>query len=429
MDDVNLELSGGAPRGQLTREELYEQVWREPMIQVAKRHGVSSSFLARVCSQLNVPRPARGYWAKLEFGKAPTKPPLPEAQPTHRQVWNRTGEPDRVRMPLPKAPAKRTPLRASVILDPQKPHTLLLGVKELFLKGRSDDDGLLRPDKRLLPDIVVSNAALDRALEVANLILQSLETAGHRVVLAPSDRRFGRADIDVRETPGTGYQTRHWSPQRPTVVYVGTVAIGVTLVEMTEQIEVKYVNGKYVKLSELPQPKSRRHAALGSWTTRKDFPSGRLCLRAYSPYALATWSREWRETDDRRLPEQVPKIITALVQAADEIAKLVEEGERQAAIRRREWEEESRRLAEQHERARRVRAREDARKDLMQAIAAWGEVRRIQDFLAEAETDAEKLDPPLRDQARARIAAAKVLIGERNALDELLSWKAPDERR
>ena len=33
---------------QVTREDLYELVWREPMLRVAERHAVSSSFLARV---------------------------------------------------------------------------------------------------------------------------------------------------------------------------------------------------------------------------------------------------------------------------------------------------------------------------------------------------------------------------------------------
>lgn len=45
----------------VTRETLYEEVWAEPMTKVAARYGVSSSFLARVCERLNVPRPSRGY--------------------------------------------------------------------------------------------------------------------------------------------------------------------------------------------------------------------------------------------------------------------------------------------------------------------------------------------------------------------------------
>ena len=47
------------------REELYQLVWSKPMIKVAEQLGVSGSYMARVCTVLNVPRPERGYWAKL----------------------------------------------------------------------------------------------------------------------------------------------------------------------------------------------------------------------------------------------------------------------------------------------------------------------------------------------------------------------------
>jgi hypothetical protein len=41
------ETSVGAAQ-QVTRKNLYEPVWREPMLRVAERHGVSSIFLAGV---------------------------------------------------------------------------------------------------------------------------------------------------------------------------------------------------------------------------------------------------------------------------------------------------------------------------------------------------------------------------------------------
>lgn len=75
----------------LTREQLYELVWREPMLKVAERFGVSSSYLARVCTELRVPRPERGYWAKLEFGKNPPRPELPPPQPQRHcgvEAWS-----------------------------------------------------------------------------------------------------------------------------------------------------------------------------------------------------------------------------------------------------------------------------------------------------------------------------------------------------
>lgn len=67
--------------GPLTREQLYELVWQEPMLRIGERLGISSSYMARVCTELREPRPAPGYWWQLEFGKNPTKPPLPEARP------------------------------------------------------------------------------------------------------------------------------------------------------------------------------------------------------------------------------------------------------------------------------------------------------------------------------------------------------------
>ena len=72
----------------VTREELYALVWSQPMTKIAERFEVSGSYMARVCSSLKVPRPERGYWAKLAFGKAPPKRELPDAQPGDPLVWD-----------------------------------------------------------------------------------------------------------------------------------------------------------------------------------------------------------------------------------------------------------------------------------------------------------------------------------------------------
>jgi len=91
----------------VAREDLYKQVWEEPMLSLAKKYGVSSSYLARVCSKLNVPRPERGYWAKLAVGKAPKRPSLPELQATDQNEWSRGDYvPERRRQPQPKRASK-----------------------------------------------------------------------------------------------------------------------------------------------------------------------------------------------------------------------------------------------------------------------------------------------------------------------------------
>jgi hypothetical protein len=60
------------------RKVLYEQVWSEPALTVAKGYGVSSVWLGKVCRLLNVPVPPRGYWARVRSGGKGKKPPLPK---------------------------------------------------------------------------------------------------------------------------------------------------------------------------------------------------------------------------------------------------------------------------------------------------------------------------------------------------------------
>ncbi len=116
---------------ELTREELYELVWAEPMLKVAARYDVSSSYLARICSLLNVPRPERGYWAKLAVGKAPAKPALPEARPGDPIEWSRDGHPARASRELPRPPAPAARKRRPTGPRPAT-HPLIAGAKILF---------------------------------------------------------------------------------------------------------------------------------------------------------------------------------------------------------------------------------------------------------------------------------------------------------
>ena len=77
------------PGGELvSREQLYELVWSMPMTKVAEKFSVSGEPMARGCSALRVPRPELGYWAKLNVGKAPARPALPEALPGDQLIWS-----------------------------------------------------------------------------------------------------------------------------------------------------------------------------------------------------------------------------------------------------------------------------------------------------------------------------------------------------
>jgi len=61
------------------REQIYDEIWSEPIQHVAKRYKVSDVALAKVCRKLSIPRPGRGYWAMKTAGKPlPRRPSLPE---------------------------------------------------------------------------------------------------------------------------------------------------------------------------------------------------------------------------------------------------------------------------------------------------------------------------------------------------------------
>jgi len=67
-------------------------------------------------------------------------------------------------------------------------HGLIRGAKEHFLASRKVDDAEhLKPYKKLLVDVTVSRSGLDKALAFANDLFNALESAGHRVVIAPPD--------------------------------------------------------------------------------------------------------------------------------------------------------------------------------------------------------------------------------------------------
>ena len=59
------------------REKLYEQVWSQPVQHVAKEYGVSDVWIGKVCKILKIPKPPRGYWARIRSGQKVRKPSLP----------------------------------------------------------------------------------------------------------------------------------------------------------------------------------------------------------------------------------------------------------------------------------------------------------------------------------------------------------------
>jgi hypothetical protein len=73
-----------APRGvdfrsnYWNRVELYNEVWHQPLVKLAKKYGISDVRIGKVCRKLKIPHPGRGYWAKRAVGQTLDQVPLTE---------------------------------------------------------------------------------------------------------------------------------------------------------------------------------------------------------------------------------------------------------------------------------------------------------------------------------------------------------------
>lgn len=414
----------------ISREELYQLVWSQPMTKVAEQFDVSGSYMARVCSILNVPRPERGYWAKLAVNKAPIPLPLPEAQPGDQLYWSQDGE---VRPPVKSKQLSQRAIKTKVRVPKAYVHNLIRGAKTLFENSRPvDEDAYLRPFKKLLVDITVSKVCLDKALDFANDLFNTFESAGHRVVIAPSDEKLRRAAIDEREVqnkPRNNYfHTGSWSPYRPTVVYIDGIAIGLSVIEMSEEILLRYVRGKYIRDADYAPTKSSRHDADHTWTTSRNIPSGRLRLVAYSPYGRVHWSNDWNETKTASLSSLVKTIVKHLEEAVTELVAKLDEAERKAEIDRQEWRAAEERRRREEDTRRTEQSIKESKEQLAQIIQKWGHVMDIERFLTGVEQRAAELPESERVRIVKRMELAREFLGSQDPLDFFMSWNTPRER-
>jgi len=65
----------------LSRKQLYELVWSEPMKTLAPRFGISDVALKKACARAEIPTPGLGHWARKAAGKSTSQVALAERPP------------------------------------------------------------------------------------------------------------------------------------------------------------------------------------------------------------------------------------------------------------------------------------------------------------------------------------------------------------
>jgi hypothetical protein len=386
------------------------------MTKVAVRYKVSANYLARVCQHLNVPFPRRGYWARVQHGKAPKTPPLPPARPGEVLEWEKGDSVPR----LGDARSQRPMSRGKKALVNE---VITSSTRESFEKARLSETGYLRPYKRNLVDLFVSREMLPQALETATNLFKRFERSGHRVMLATS--YFHRPVLRLFEAQKFDYHSREpWTPNHATVVYFGSIAFGLTIYETTEDVDVVYEWDSPIRYIRATAEVLRRKS---KWTTtsKHHMPSGRLALRAYFTDWRVPWEKVWVASKAGKLPFR--KIVHELEADIPNLTTRYEQVQAQSEIERR------RRQAEELERQRlelerqRAEAHQRSREHLLSIVDGWSLARSIEAFFEECRLRSKDVGPECVDETEIRIQEARAIFGGTDALVWFRSWKTPEE--
>lgn len=297
----------------ITREQLYRLVCEIPQQHLARQLGVSNSYLARVCTALDVPRPPRGWWAKRAVGTAPPLPPLSAPRPGHPTEWSRKG--------VGTGPIFQFHRRRRLWASARSigMHPLAAYAVEVF--GAAEANGgsdVLRTRAKQAIDLTVSKDVVDQAIACANAIFMALEQRGHAVEVA-ARRGFIRPAMDGRDGPATHareFREPDWTPLWPTVAAIAGTPVGLAILEIQELVDMQYVgDGNFVRVSG--PARQGAHPVVGiTWQEKRWTPTGRLKLVAYSPVFSVSWRSEWPLRDLEHDVEELAGIIAELERSA-----------------------------------------------------------------------------------------------------------------
>lgn len=346
----------------LTREQLYDLVWSEPMQHLAKQIGISDVAIAKHCRKLGVPVPERGYWNKLQAGKPVTKAALPER--------------DLVTINRVTISGTLTPaLRGRIKGEPGMAEASAESIEALTERLRK------RLGRVAVPrDFSRAHPAIATLLQKDEKLRQEAAKSPYRFPWdqpkfdAPFERRrllfLNGLFLGFAKVGGRGWM--RGNDARELAIYMGDSSVS-------------------FELGGLPQGKSTGRVAPAS--------KGRevLCLTIPTAHQAAPGiSFSWRDEDGRRLEQQLADIIIGMAVAGEHLQrKWLEE---QAAWRRKREEEaareEERRKAEEQRREReRVAALEKARRDALRRDAkAWREANDIRAYVEALRTASDSSD-------------------------------------
>ena len=170
----------------LTRKELYEMAWKEPLTSISKRLAVKYDDLRKIYHNLEIPIPSGGYWSKLKWGITSEiiSLPLEYSGEDHVDLYQKEpGDPDIIRDTRESSEECNTEPLFKVPLRLTNPDKLTRDAKEYFeaYKERpwAGSVRILQGKSILSIDVQYSN--LSRALRIFDTVIKILRSRGHDI--------------------------------------------------------------------------------------------------------------------------------------------------------------------------------------------------------------------------------------------------------
>lgn len=172
-----------------TRRQLYDLVWSRPTREVAADLGISDVMIGKLCKRYCIPKPPRGYWAKLAAGKRVIKAKLVISGALREdEVVIREPEPwiakERAQAKLVKQELRATRKVNTTIktLDYGAPkrafHAVVQKTVQFLRQTKPDEHGGLIAQGNGLAGVTVATENVERGLSTLDAIVRGLEAAG-----------------------------------------------------------------------------------------------------------------------------------------------------------------------------------------------------------------------------------------------------------
>lgn len=195
-------MSQVASNTEVTRKELYNMVWTQPLTTLAKNFDISDVGLRKICVKMDIPLPKAGYWMKKKYNKKIKQAQLPVNHAVKDQVVISPTSPD-VREVYSQISEQRLLQQkiedqlGDLLVVPDslaKPDELILNTKK-YLSGKITYRDRINNNMPVL-DISVTKPNLERAYKFFDTFIKALRKRGHEIIF-----KNGSPYVSIKEIP------------------------------------------------------------------------------------------------------------------------------------------------------------------------------------------------------------------------------------